>query len=221
VVTSVVSGREGRLIGGRLECLFLNGFYARWMYFAAIIGWPFVVGKLMVFRRSTMARIGGLSTLSRYIAEDYMAGVAIRRLGMKIAVMNEPIEQYIGPLTLQKFWSRHIRWGRIRKAQSPLTFLIEPLLSPFFGLGSGLVAIATLFSVSPAIFFSAHLVIWLLCDMAVYIRMEHKMGWTFFFDWLIREPVSLGIWMQSLLGSRINWRGNDLKILPGGLVTPR
>lgn len=80
IVTAVVAGMEPSHWGGRLEAVYLNTFVARWMQIAYAIGHPCVMGKTMLFRRSVLDRFGGLKTLSRYVAEDYMAGQAMLRL---------------------------------------------------------------------------------------------------------------------------------------------
>lgn len=220
-VTAVVAGTSGLGIGGKLEATFLNSFYARWMHIASAFGFPFIVGKSMLFRRSTAERFGGIANLARYVAEDFMAGQAIRRLGLRIVIMNEPICQHIGEYTFRSFWSRHIRWGRIRKAQSPLAFVVEPFLGALVSGGLGAAAFHSWLGVDPLVFFALHLASWYLLDLLVMREMEKNLDVSVIFFWLLREALAFPLWVHIACGSSINWRGTRLRILPGGLVVPR
>ncbi len=222
VVTAVVAGDFARGLGGRLEATYLNSFYARWMQISQAVGHSFVVGKQMLFRRTDMDRFGGIQTLGRYIAEDYMAGQAMRRLGLKVVIANEPIRQSIGKHTLKDFWSRHLRWGRIRKAQAPVAFLFEPL---FFSTVSGVIGALGFHHVwgLPILpLFALHLLLWLSLDLLLMSRLEPKMTWrlagAMIGSWLLREMLSLPLWIHMALGSSVYWRGTRLKIRNGGLV---
>jgi len=40
IITAVVAGRDAKTLGGKLESMYLNTFYARWMYLTAALGMP-------------------------------------------------------------------------------------------------------------------------------------------------------------------------------------
>ena len=220
-VTAVVAGVQGKGIGGKLEVTFLNSFYARWMQIASAFGAPFIVGKSMLFQKSTMERFGGIKNLGRYIAEDYMAGQGIRRLGLRIKIMQEPIYQYIGDYSLKEFWLRHLRWGRIRKSQAPIAFFIEPWLGALVSGGMGAWIVPECFGVSKALFLAIHFGVWFLCDLAILVSFEKKLSLDCLWFWLLREILAFPLWLHIACGSHILWRGNRLQILPGGLVKVR
>ncbi len=218
VVTAVVAGRNPLGVGGRLEASYLNTFYARWTHMAQALGKPFVIGKSMCFRKSTAERFGGIQNLSHYIAEDNMLGQAVQRLGLKVVVMYEPIKQHIGAYHFTKFWSRHLRWGRIRKSQAPFAFLMEPFVN---GLPAGVLgafAFHWAFGVSFFLFLAIHLFIWAICDLLMLSRFGSTISGKVIFAWLLREVLAFPLWLHMACGSTIQWRGNDLKIMPGGLV---
>lgn len=220
MVTAVVAGRGGSGLGGHLESVFLNSHYARWMRIAFFMKCPVVVGKSMCFRRSTAERFGGIQNLARYIAEDYMAGQAMHRLGLKVVAMNEPIPQFIGSHEIRSFWSRHLRWGRIRKAQAPLAFVVEPLLGSILSGLIGAWAFHEWLGASFLTFLAAHLVIWLLFDWLLIRELNEDADPSTFFVWFLREILAVPLWVHIACGSSIQWRGNRLRILRGGLVVP-
>ncbi len=218
VVTAVIAGRSPHGVGGMLEATYLNSFYARWMHISSAVGHSFVVGKSMLFRRSTMERIGGIANFSRYIAEDYMAGQAMRRLGLRVIIMPEPIPQHLGRHSFRDFWQRHLRWGRIRKAQAPLAFFVEPFLSSPISGAIGAFAANALLGFNGWLFFFAHWAVWLFLDLVLMRRLSSGLNVVMFPSWILREILAVPLWIHMALGNSINWRGTRLRILPGGLV---
>ena len=218
LVTSVVAGSAPGGIGGWLEATFLNTFYARGMLVAKALGETCVVGKSMLLSRSVANRFGGIRNLSQYLAEDYMAGKAIEMLGLKVVIARDPIRQHIGRHSLNQFWQRHLRWGRIRKSQAPITFMIEPMLGC---LVSGLIGASAL-SVCGISFFAVlvvHLIAWFLCDFLMlkvsYRECDFRRATL---GWVLRELIAVPLWINIAVGRTVKWRGRELRILPGGLL---
>jgi ceramide glucosyltransferase len=219
VVTAVVSGQYlGRGFGAPLEATYLNTFYARWMLIAIAFGNPVVIGKSMLFRKSEANRFGGVELLSRYLAEDYMAGQAMKHLGKSVKVMHEPIVQMIGNYTFEEFWSRHVRWGRIRRSQSPLTFPLEPLLTFWVSGVLGSFGLSHFHLLPFANAFAVHALIWFLCDITLMLRMKQTLRPQNLLAWIVRETLHLPLWAHVAMGNTVNWRGNKLKLNQGGLL---
>lgn len=231
VVTAVVSGIEPQTVGGALESVFLNTFYARWMFLASHFGRDCVVGKSMLFRKSTADRFGGFRQLGRFLAEDFMAGEAMRMLGLKIVTMHEPIQQPLASYRLSDFWRRHVRWGRIRKAQAPLAVFFEPWLGLIPSGILGAFALHELFSVSALLTLSGHTLFWLANDMVMLGTLgllSAKTGTRggsrvrravhMFLAWQVREILALPLWLHVFSGNKVSWRGTQLRVKSGGLL---
>lgn len=220
LVTSSVVGSGMKNIGAHLESTFLNSFLTRWMVFSHRLARPLVLGKSMLFRRSVAERFGGIKILSPFLAEDYMAGEAMRALGYEVTLSLHPVDQYLGNYPLRQFWKRHVRWGRIRKSQAPLVFLIEPWTG---ALGSGLLGARALSQLLPLSFIDAlvlHLLFWLLCDLIIFKCVKTTIHWKTSLAWLAREILSLPLWFHTLMGNLVEWRGKKLKLQSGGILGP-
>lgn len=218
VVTAVVAGRDAKGLGGKLEAAYLNTSVARWMWIAHAIKHPCVIGKTMLFRRSTMNRFGGLRGLARYVAEDYTTGQAMNRLGLRTEVVSEPVAQFLGHYSFSTFWSRHLRWGRIRRSQSPPGFFMEPLQYALGAGGFGAFGFWWLFEVPALAFLAMHFLIWGIADASLMRRLEGKLTLPMIGAWFLRELLALPHWLHMCAGNKISWRGNRLRILHGGLV---
>ncbi|MBI3543628.1 MAG: glycosyltransferase [Deltaproteobacteria bacterium] len=218
VVSAVVSGQAPQGLGGRLEATFVNTFYARWMILGSALGFPMVIGKSMLFRRSVSARFGGIQNLSKFLAEDFMAGQAMMHLGLKIKHMRIPCPQVIGKHSFSDFWNRHVRWGRMRKVQSPLALFFEPVNGPIVSGLLGAFAAHKLFGVAFGTFFAAHVGFWFLNDLVVMSFLGAEIPYATPLFWLLREATSIPHWMHILSGNTVLWRGAKLKLQPGGTL---
>jgi ceramide glucosyltransferase len=219
VVTSVVAGDFARGMGGHIESAYLNTFYARWMHLSALMGVPCVVGKSMFFRRSDANRFGGISILGRYINEDYMVGKAMQQLGLRVLLARDPIRQYIGDYSLREFWSRHIRWGRIRKSQAPFAFSLEPMMTLVGSAALGVWGLAILRpDIPPLAFLLVHLSVWATGEWLLLKELTTVQRSKVFVGWFLRELLALPLWLKVASGNKVTWRGSELKLRSGGLL---
>lgn len=227
IVTSAVIGSSPRTFGAQLENIFLSTFYSRWMKLSSWAGFDCVVGKSMLFRKSDSEKFGGLKTLSCYLAEDYMAGVAMKHLNRKIVLSNRPLLQNLGNMSFKDFWNRHIRWGRMRKAQAPLAFFIEPFSYSLSSAAIGSSTMAFMWDMSFLKLFFAYVFIWMTADFLIFIRLHVEnvapylrgFGLKWIIYWIAREVLALPLWIHISLGKTVLWRGTRLRIHSGGLIT--
>jgi cellulose synthase/poly-beta-1,6-N-acetylglucosamine synthase-like glycosyltransferase len=220
MVTAIVAGQEAAGLGGQLEAAYLNTFYARGMNVAAGLGRSCVVGKCMLFQRSVAKRFGGMRTLGCYLAEDYMAGEAMQRLGLEIVIATDPVEQVIGDYSVDSFWKRHIRWGRIRKKHALSAFLVEPFANALVSGVIGASAFHALTGAGVPLFLMLHLGVWSLCDIAVIRWLGVTLRWTTPIAWFLREMLALPLWLNIASGNTVDWRGHKLALGAGGILNP-
>lgn len=219
VITSIVAGVSAQGVGGALEAVYLNTFYARGMSLAFLFGKPCVVGKSMMFRRSVADRFGGMNALRQYVAEDYTMGEEMLKLGLKVKLALDPIPQHIGMYSFTSFWQRHMRWGRIRKVHAPLAFFLEPLFSPLLASLAGAFAIQNAFGASADLSFSLLLFSFGTIDLLLSRKVSGEVAKDFAWAWLARELLSLPMWAAIAMGNTVQWRGHSLPIRFGGKIS--
>ena len=205
--------------GGILEATFLNAYFSRGMTLAFFAGKPCVVGKSMLFSRASAARFGGLRILGRFLHEDFMAGEAMVQLGLKVVMAQEPIEQHLGKYTIRQFWSRHLRWGRIRKAQAPLIFPLELFQNAVCVGAIGAISLPEMLGLPTQWFLAGHLGTWAACDLWLASRVARaRPSLLALVHWLFRELVTLPLYFQVLSNNTVNWRGKELRLGVGGMI---
>ncbi len=221
MVTSAISGEYSANWPGHLESVILNSFYTRNLVSAYAIGQTIVIGKSMLFRKSIADQFGGLRALANYLAEDYIAGQFIRKQGFRIVLTQETISQFIDRMTLRAFWLRHVRWGRIRKAQAPLVFLIEPWFSAFASSWVGALGMSSLGIASAESVFSVSVLTWWLCDLALMRVCGGGLRSKLALAWFMREALAFPLWISIATGSTVEWRGRKFKIRLGGSLVEK
>lgn len=205
-------------LGQYLEMAYLSTFYVRFIFLANLLGFPIIIGASMLFRKSTARKFRGLNSIGNYLAEDYMIGQKMKALGHKTHVMSAPIKQTLENYSFKKFWTRHVRWGRMRKGHNVFVFLFEP----FYGLfSSGAIAYVAMQHIDPAHTLQVlayHFTLWFMADMVSLSATQDR-----FFNfkdigaWLLRELLSLPLWAHTLVGQKIEWRGNKYRVGKGGV----
>lgn len=218
IVTASIAGTGASGLGGNLEAIYLNSYLTRWMYLAQALGNPLVMGKSMFFQRSVLETMGGLEALSSQIAEDYASSKLMKRASKKIRLMKAPVQQYLGGFSFEHFWKRHIRWGRIRRSYSPVAFALEPLssalVSGIFGWG----AATTLFNIESTTFLAVHFGLWYMHDLFLLLLNRGTFRLTYLSSWFLLEALALPLWVHTLSGTTVNWRGNILQLGKDGHV---
>ena len=219
LVTGVVIGRGASTLAGWLECATLNTFSNRWMLLANKFGAPIVMGKSMLFRKSEVERFGGLKSLGLFLAEDYVAGSAMKYLNKKVVTATEPVYQNLAGHDFNTYWSRHIRWGRLRRAQAAPAFWLEPLITCTLSGLIGAASLAFLTPLSGPAIFLCHLALWLLADLYLLSIVHAPGGIPFVLAWILKELLYLPMWLQTLLRRTVQWRGRKLTLQPGGMLS--
>jgi ceramide glucosyltransferase len=195
--------------------------YARGTLLTAAAGFPCVTGKAMLLRKSVLEELGGIRNFAPEVAEDFVIGQALRRLGHGVEICADPVRQHVGRGSLAAYWSRTVRWGRIRKLHAPrLLFLLEPLLLTSVGSGiAGAVGLHLAFHVPVLAVFTMHLLAWGACDFAL-LRALGSRGqwWRDGSAWLLRELLHLAQWAHIAVGDTVEWRGAVLRMERSGVL---
>jgi ceramide glucosyltransferase len=133
LVTNLIAGSGNRSLGAILENLYLNSF---------VIGsvtsvnyafkWPCVIGKSMIFKKSDIEKIGGILSFKDFLAEDYLIGRRLQKIGKKVLISPHIVSCINTHRSLKKFLNRHFRWTLLRYRLSTPAYLCELLVNPIF-----------------------------------------------------------------------------------------
>lgn len=222
-----------------MEEAFLNTNHAK-MYLAInrVAIESCVIGKSNMYRRSDVDRLTGnlrpstsssstsqqrgLPAFARFLAEDNMIASALwYELGLRHDLSCDVARNAIGDMDFSTYIWRRVRWIRVRKRMVFSATIIEPLTeSVVLGL-IGACAVHSLTGFPSWLFFSIHTALWLLVDLDVFANLSGdpvppSRRWSFIRAWACRELLALPVWILSVCGNEVTWRGRRYHVLRNG-----
>lgn len=226
--------------GARLEQMFLSTSHAK--FYTAIntvAVAPCIVGKSNMFRRSHLDAVTGdlgIDYFSSNICEDHLIGDLLWRSpvpasskesrwanhGLLPPYPENLAVQPVANLSLQAYFSRRVRWLRVRKFTVTLATLVEPGTESILCSAYGAAAFTSSWTAF-ALFWLASMVMWASTDYYTH-SLLHK-SWSrgppwsrsthdfWLFAWLLREALALPIWIWACLGgTQVQWRDRSFAV---------
>jgi ceramide glucosyltransferase len=218
-VTHPVAGNGHRSLGALLDNLHLGGTIAPGMVSAQrVLKKDLVVGKSMALWRHDLELLGGFASVANVLAEDHVLGNRlVRELGAGVAVSSLPVWNIAVEKSVGSFFQRYLRWSVThRTAMTFPAYLAESLLNPIplavigFALRPGPGAAATL---------AACAVLKPALDAVAFSRLRDELfSWRAFGAGWVKDGLLFLAWVHGLFAHTVLWRGNRLRVLPGGAL---
>jgi ceramide glucosyltransferase len=212
VVTSLFAGVGEETLGAALENLHLCGPIAAGVAASQVLaGHAVVVGKSVMFRRSTFEALGGMESLASILAEDYVMGRMFKEAGYEVRLCPDVIANVVATTSVKRFVDRQMRWALLRSRLKPLLYPFEPLLSPL-----AVAVAAVLLGVDGPWPFYWAAGLTLVRDAACWIRLRGTAGLAAAAPLgLVKEALVLAAWAAAPFRRSIAWRGTRLCVSAG------
>lgn len=173
-------------------------------------------GQTIAMRRETLDGIGGVEQFAHHLAEDYAIGEAVRRFGGKVSIPPFAISHACAETSFARLIAHELRWSGTIRAINPVGHLGSIVIHPF-----ALAFLAAMLS-------GGALWSWLLAVMALVARLALKLRADYVLHlprgdlWLLPllDLVSFGVFLASLLSTRVFWRGFSFDVGSGGRLSP-
>jgi ceramide glucosyltransferase len=219
LVTCLYRGVATATLGSQLEQLGISTDFCPGVLVARQVesGIRFGLGSTLVFRRAELERIGGFLSFVDYLADDYELGKRIAGLGLAVELSDVVVETYLPAYTMREFFSHQLRWARgVRdvRASGHLGLLFT------FGMMWGLLAVI---ASRGAMWAWVALGITLALRFAVAMVvagsvLEDRKGLKVFWLLPLRDLAAVAIWVASLSGHTVMWRGDRFRLKAGKLT---
>ncbi len=219
MVTCLYRGVAGATLGSRLEALGISTDFCASVLAARQLegGIRFGLGSTLAFRRADLEKIGGFASFIDYLADDYELGKRIAGLGLSVKLSDVVVETYLPSYSLREFLAHQLRWARgVRDARA------GGYLGLVFTFGI-LWASLALAASRGALWACGALAITLFLRLAVALvvgRGVLRDRQTLKYAWLIpmRDLIAAAIWIVSLGGHTVTWRGDRFRLKNGKLT---
>ena len=203
----------------------------------------FALGAVMATRRQQLNEIGGFRALVDYLADDYQLGHQIAKRGYRIELCPVVVECWERPQGWREVWAHQLRWARTIRVCQPVPYFFSILsnatvwaailftsslllLEGFFAtlsFGEPITA-HPLFQLglSFGLFFPAFCLLVRVATTVDLLKWNSKSR--FPRPWAMLAPLKdllqVPIWALAFLGNTVVWRGQRLRVLPGGKLVP-
>lgn len=240
---------DGSSWGSKLDEMFMLTSHSKFYTAINFVGAaPCVMGKSNLYRRSALdkavaAKLGkktiekgtGIQNFAQYIAEDNMIAQCIWNNGGRTAMTSDSAVQPLGHVSLSGYWSRRVRWLRVRRYMVWVATMIEPTTESILCAIYGTFAVSVLFLGGlrywSFTWFLIHMVSWCAIDYWHYHNLikfgniENTKARPSFVQkyfnphgdakrslkvwlptWITREILAMPIWLAAMSGHTIYWR---------------
>jgi ceramide glucosyltransferase len=218
MVTCIFRARAANTLGSRLEALAINTYFIS----GVLVAWKlergirFGLGGTLAFTLQALEAIGGFQPLLEYVADDYELGRRIAQAGYHVRLTAPELETVLPEYTLSGFVQHQMRWGRTIRDARP------------GGYRATLLTFSTLWAIAAVL--ASGGARWAFALLAASIGLRLLEGW-FIAEkvlgerrirrelWLVpgRDLAGAGIWLASLLGNNVTWRGERFVLEKGKL----
>ena len=181
-------------------------------------GMKFALGPTMVVRRQCLEALNGFGFMADYCADDYILGNRVAESGMEVVLSHHSIDHMVFHHSFLSSMRHQVRWMRSTRFSRPkghlgtvLTYampfgvlgFLTGLASGHTNLGIGLLVAAFLNRVIQAI-------------VGGYIVAGDKKALTRAWLYPVRDLLGAFLWIGSYLSPKIDWRGEEYRLTPGG-----
>jgi ceramide glucosyltransferase len=219
MVTCLYRGVAAKTLGSRLEALGISTDFCAGVLAARQLegGIHFGLGSTLAFRRAELEKIGGFNSIVNHLADDYELGKRIAELGFAVKLSDVVVETYLPAYNLRSFFAHQLRWARgVRDARA----------GGYFGLAFTFGLLWALLAVAAG---GTKLWSWALLVSTLFLRfaVAAVVGGKVLRDrqvlnywWLIpvRDLIAVGVWIVSLGGHTVGWRGESFTLKNGKLT---
>jgi len=220
LLSSLVTGIGERSAGAAIENLQLTAYVAPACCAALkMAGVPCVIGKSMLFRKTELTELGGLSLVKDSLCEDFLIGKHFGDNGKKVLLSATPIRNVNVEMGVERSLKRHARWLKMRAVIHPVSFVADALANPI-----ALSALLYLASDYDASYGIAALLIAGIKTVVDGCMMRVIRGVSMHPVHVLCVPVKdllmLAVWVYAIFSRSVEWRGIRFRIGPSSQLLP-
>lgn len=215
MVTSLYKISSPSSLGSALESLNIAlDFIPSVLVARRMEGITFGLGASMLLSREALDDIGGFGAVADYLADDYQLGFRLWQKGYENILSRHVIENRVGRMSLAGHLLHQLRWARTYRASRPKGFLGYGI-THIFSLALLLVCIGP--DRRSLVAMGIVLALRYGLAFALYRKVIAARGWL---KWLflvpLKDVLTFLVWLWSLSGSKVYWRGHYYRVMKGG-----
>ncbi len=172
-------------------------------------------GSTIALRRETLDEVGGFAAFADQLADDYEMGRAVRAKGYTLAIPALGVGHTAAENSLRDLFRHELRWSRTIRLVNPAGHLGSFVTH---GFAFALIA-AVLLGFNPSSL--TILACALVTRLFLKLRIDGLFGTYAGPLWLMpaRDLLSFAVFLTSLFGETVHWRGTHFAVEPSGAMS--
>lgn len=210
LVTCMYRARALGSMASRFGALFIDDWFMPAVMVSRLLGvQSFVSGVTMALRRDVLSEVGDFDEVTDFLADDYLLGCAVRKLGLQTVIAPFFVETVVAEDNLYDVAQHELRWMSTIRSVQPIGYTFSGITCgitmPLFGV---LISGGASF---PAYLFGGAL----LLRLALHCLSTKQSPARFFGSiWLLpaRDLFVFGVWAAGFLYRFVNWREKAIAV---------
>ena len=219
LVSNMIRGVSGRSLGAIMENLHLNTFIVGSVCFLdKYLKMPCVIGKSMLMRKAELEAIGGFRAVKDFLAEDYIIGERIHRLGKRVVLSSHLVNNVNEYWGMKRFINRHTRWGKLRWQIGGAKYLSELAGNAVFISFMPLLIMPT--SKESLLLAATVSSLKIVHDLYIGKKLRTQMHPLLYLLSPVKDLIIGVAWFVPILSNTVAWRGNTYVIGRDSALSP-
>lgn len=200
--------------GMRWEALGVNAdFWSQVLQSQTLKPLDFALGAVMAAPRAQLAAVGGFNALVDDLADDFQLGHRLARHGARVTICPVVVECWSAPMTWREAWRHQLRWARTIRVCQPAAYFLSILNN-----GTLWPMLWALACSNPLVWAAAVgcVLVRLGTALDLHRRLTRALDWNCLWLTPVKDILQCTIWALAFLGNKVEWRGEQLRVLRGG-----
>ncbi len=214
-VTCIYSGAPLDNIWSRFVAMGINYQFIPNALFGTTLGLASpCFGSTIALHKDLLRRIGGMQAFSNHLADDYEIGRAVRARGHSMTLAPVVVSHTCAERSRREMFDHELRWARTIRLLNTSghlgTFVTHAVPLALIAMAINGVSLTSTGVLAAA----------LLARFCVKWRMDRVLGTSAGPAWLlpVRDMLSFVIFLGSLAGGNIHWRGTKFLVAANGVL---
>ena len=215
IVTCLYRAAGGSGGPNLIERLFVNTDFAPSVLVARMVETRrYAFGATIAMRRAVLDEIGGFLGLRNYLADDFYLGYRVAERGYEVALSDVIVETVPAIDRWEDLLAHQVRWARTNRSSRPASYFAQVMTHGILWATLNL-----LYHGTPGAALVAAVVYGVRIVSASRIANRYLGARLRVHEALlvpIKDLLLSAIWVSAFLGDRVQWSGNDFRVLPSG-----
>jgi ceramide glucosyltransferase len=217
IVTSLYKISRPPSVGSALESLTIAlDFIPSVLVARQLEGVTFGLGASILVSKEALLDVGGLGPIADYLADDYQLGFRLWQRGYENILSRHVIENRVGSMSIAAHLRHQVRWARTYRASRPKGFLGYGITHIF---PLALLLLWTNPHTGSFVLMGLVLALRYVLALVLYgkvIKAREWLRWLFLIPF--KDALGFLVWLFSLAGSKVHWRGSHYRVIRGGKI---